>query len=727
MFSCDVLGAGERERWKFPILAGMFLAAISAISVHAENHLAIRIDSLPEVQLNTSYELGVQLEGNAGSSSLAGFDFLIAFDGTAMQMDSVAAGSALGACGWEYFTYRTSVDDYCPYPPCPERPIGLVRIVALAETNNGTPYPTCFLENPGELARLHITTSGHPDRLCNLAPVRFHWQDCGDNMVALHPNGDTLLLSDRVYWMGQRIEDPSAGFPGPYGTAGECVQTSPGSGPIATRGIDFYNGHLMFVCQDSSTNHVAVSLGEVYEAALGSAIQLPITLHANQSLAQVGGFDLLMTYDPSGLVLEGASIGAALQACGWEYFTYRTALDSNCSTPPCPLPLLRLVALAEINNGEYHPSCHLTSGGELVLLRFRVNAGSDQLCRTNPVSFLWQGCDDNMLTNAAGDSLFLSREVFDYWGSAITADSALPSSTGAPSSCLGGAGAATVRFVDFINGFIRTECHPQIDYRGDLNLNGLSYEIADYVLFVNYFLNGPQVFTVNPPFQVATSDVNADGIPLKVADLEYMYRVIVGDALPFSRQPADSPLIAVFTQDTLTHTVAFESPSMLGAIHLVFVGAISPADTVVGGLGIAAVTDSGFTKIVIAPGLSGAPPPTGVPYVTSRLLFTYTGSGELVYADATYDGLQSIPTEIAGTSGICCWHRGNVEGWDDPHGQVDISDLTGMVDYLFASGFHEPPRCFGEADANNDAVIDVADVSALVEYLFSGVPLPPCH
>ena len=66
---------------------------------------------------------------------------------------------------------------------------------------------------------------------------------------------------------------------------------------------------------------------------------------------------------------------------------------------------------------------------------------------------------------------------------------------------------------------------------GDINLNGIAFEIADAVLYVNYFVYGIDVLTVNSLDQIAASDVNTDGIPLTVSDLVYHIRHLTGDAL----------------------------------------------------------------------------------------------------------------------------------------------------------------------------------------------------
>ncbi|MDX9859029.1 MAG: FlgD immunoglobulin-like domain containing protein [candidate division Zixibacteria bacterium] len=72
----------------------------------------------------------------------------------------------------------------------------------------------------------------------------------------------------------------------------------------------------------------------------------------------------------------------------------------------------------------------------------------------------------------------------------------------------------------------------QVGFRGDVNGNGIHYEVGDVLLFTNYFLFGSTVFTVNIVQQIEATDVNADGITLTVADLTYLIRVVVGDASP---------------------------------------------------------------------------------------------------------------------------------------------------------------------------------------------------
>ena len=90
-----------------------------------------------------------------------------------------------------------------------------------------------------------------------------------------------------------------------------------------------------------------------------------------------------------------------------------------------------------------------------------------------------------------------------------------------------------------------------------------------------------------------------------------------------------------------------------------------------------------------------------------------------------------MPPFSAGTitighpEGCCIGIRGNVDG--DYCDEIDISDLTYLIDYMFGGG--PEPECFEEADINSDCspMIDIADLIYLINYMFTSGPEPgPC-
>lgn len=69
----------------------------------------------------------------------------------------------------------------------------------------------------------------------------------------------------------------------------------------------------------------------------------------------------------------------------------------------------------------------------------------------------------------------------------------------------------------------------------------------------------------------------------------------------------------------------------------------------------------------------------------------------------------------------CCLAAGDA----DNSGDVNVADLTFLVDYLFNSG--PPPECPEQADGDGSSETNVADVTYIVEYLFADGPAPvPC-
>jgi hypothetical protein len=74
---------------------------------------------------------------------------------------------------------------------------------------------------------------------------------------------------------------------------------------------------------------------------------------------------------------------------------------------------------------------------------------------------------------------------------------------------------------------------------GDINLNGIPFEMEDALIFADYFVIGLVAFQIDLETQVAATDVNDDGLVLSVADLVYMLRVMWGAVNP-PVPPADT-------------------------------------------------------------------------------------------------------------------------------------------------------------------------------------------
>jgi hypothetical protein len=272
---------------------------------------------------------------------------------------------------------------------------------------------------------------------------------------------------------------------------------------------------------------------------------------------EMHAFDFMIGYDNSALGFVGAYPGDLVFYDGlyeWEYFTYR--FGDNCGGA-CPSGLLKVIGIADQNDGMHHPIDGINPGRiaimskpiELFQMDFLVSNDYTLECNFVPISFFWTDCTDNSLafTYQSGNYYDVFQGISDtvsaFNGSEyidITLPNAgFPTYYGAPQvACVDEQVSHTVpktapiRFVNFYNGGIKILCLEDYDDRGDINLNGLAYEIADAVVFTNYFIHGMAAFTVGDgQGQIAATDVNADGIVLSVGDLVYLIRVITGDIL----------------------------------------------------------------------------------------------------------------------------------------------------------------------------------------------------
>jgi len=287
-----------------------------------------------------------------------------------------------------------------------------------------------------------------------------------------------------------------------------------------------------------------LTIEKVEGAFLGQQHTVSITmLDDTYTNKEMGGFDFLIQYDNSAMSFLMAEEGDFLTQCKWEYFTYRYGASGNCGPGACPSGVLRVVAMGETTGGNLadHPDCWTNSPGisnELVKLHFLLSTDANLECQFAPIRWVWYDCADNGVSSKVGDYLFISEKVYDFAGfdefgdpifNLITyLDNSFPTLTGAPvDTCdVFTDKGQPWRLVHFYNGGIDIICADDIDAVGDININNIPYEIADAVMFTNYFVNGIDAFGDHPEGSIAASDTNKDGITLSVADLVYLIRVI---------------------------------------------------------------------------------------------------------------------------------------------------------------------------------------------------------
>jgi hypothetical protein len=395
---------------------------------------------------------------------------------------------------------------------------------------------------------------------CNLFTIclpGFSYSDPDNNIKSVSAIGGSLNANQICF-------TPTLGI----NTLSLIVTDSCGKADTATTDVLVTDSTCRPTCPD-------VRIAKIHNAIQGMNTCVPITM-SNHSFV-MGGFDLLIYYDNSALTLGGITPGQLLGECRWEYFTYRFGPFGNCSSG-CPSGLVRVIAIAETNNGPNHPLCFGpgdNSTYELAELCFLVSNDRTLECQFAPIRFFWIDCGDNSFASKAGDTAFVNDEIFDYDNPVSIADplAGFPTFFGVQNGCLEGGGTpdkpAPIRCLDFYNGGIDIICADSIDDRGDLNLNGLAYEIADAVMFSNYFINGLSAFAGHVQGSIAASDVNADGVALTVSDLVYLIRVVIGDAQPY---PKLVPIEMHVTRDADLVLVDGE----VGAALLLFDGEVHP-------------------------------------------------------------------------------------------------------------------------------------------------------
>jgi hypothetical protein len=441
--------------------------------------------------------------------------------------------------------------------------------------------------------------------------------------------------------------DPSISWSFGYSDGSGQLCFSPGLDVTKTYDFTF---HRVNQCNDTTTSVYSynvkydrcdsacmiISLEQTPCINIGSITTVKISL--SEGKVPIGGFNLLVQYDPSAFTFVSASLGSAINA--WEYFTYRLGPFSNCISG-CPSGLVRFVALADANNGAHHPpASQLEPDGAIVNMTFRVTQNATFEGMVIPLSFYWYDCGDNGVSTSTGDTLLVDMSVYDpehiLWDEFDEVrypESMRLQGVGVPDECLIGAKYVPLRCVEFRNGSICIIDADSIDARGDLNLNGVANEIADAVLYTNYFLRGISVFTINVR---AASDVNNDGRTLTIGDLVYLLRILTGDAEPIPKlSPYADQIDFTVTTDGGATTLQVESSTQIGGLYLQLKTTDKSAaeiirDPVLADMEVQTRTEGDQTNVIIYSNRKGAVISAGV-----NTLLTIPGSCEIVRLEAS--------------------------------------------------------------------------------------------
>lgn len=473
-----------------------------------------------------------------------------------------------------HYTWQTGGDDVCDH-------LVKIRVTDKCGASDECSFNICVQNTPPEI------TANPDDTLFAVWCITL-----SDQVIASDDDGGpspllyTVASFDGPTWFGSGLQMNSAtgewtwdigDDPVYLGDFTLCVIVSDGANicsPCSPENADT-------ACYNIHVSGFAISIEKIHDQLQGHNTTVSIYLDSAYMPAEfccdlIGGFDFLIAYDASALTAIDAAPGELIDNGKFEYFTYRFGPFGNCDGA-CPSGLMRIVGLRETNNGVIN-TYHITGPGELVKLNFLVTNDRTFECQFVPVRFFWLDCGDNTLSDESGDWLHMGLQVFDFEGNLIT-DPQVYGFNGPDPDCFDTVYASDQTFknapigsIIFRNGGVDIICADSIDDRGDINMNGIANEIADAVLFTNYFIYGITVF---PPEtmegQIAASDVNADGRTLTVADLVYLIRIIIGDALPL-------PKVAPSIEAKLTaYNGIISVDAEIAAAHFVLAGNASVA------------------------------------------------------------------------------------------------------------------------------------------------------
>jgi len=482
---------------------------------------------------------------------------------------------------------------------------------------------------------------------------------------------------------------------------------------------------------------------------IGQVAEIPILIR-NDVL--IGGFQLQVDFPKDNLSFIGAERGEVLSDTAngeydWEFFTFYLS-SYNDTLNRCNI------------NGAYDLSGDSHQGvplaiqpdyASLVVLKFLIGSGNFTSGTLLPIIFEWEGtvvddsliedwdCTENTLWGQSWDTVFASQNPAQF----------------SPDLCPFGGGVTLSPSLEFLDGGVYA--FYDLTQTGDINLNGISYEVADWVCFQNFLLHGDSVL-INPEQQAHNSDVNCDLLPWTIADLLYLCRVILHDAVEI---PCKSQEFAYPEQTLYQGKVSDELALVPTSAHpgeTVSVPVWLSNSTITGGVTFNVLFDSASLSVegvdtsqtriegwqniipVINPGelfFFGYPDW----WYAHPFSFIPPGGGILLrinfrIADSVSPGI-SLPitfetepnlghySAYTDTTGLTFVQPPTISGWiytdviagdANSDGILDVGDLVYLLNYLYRAGMPPSPVILG--DFNDDAEVNVSDIVALINYLF---------
>jgi len=274
-----------------------------------------------------------------------------------------------------------------------------------------------------------------------------------------------------------------------------------------------------------------VTIGSVDCVFPGGVVTIPVDIFSG---VDIGGFKLYIEYDPTVMNFLGVERGDLIDDFSGYYddyqhvpmydFQYFNVRMLPCAQQ-CETYKIKIVGIADMPDGVVNGP--LAAGeGNLLNLKFQVAKNTNLHDLFLPVKFEFDYDFDlkaPSFSSPTGESLYVDVN----WPGELT-----------------GPNYGIFPIVTFVDGGVLV-CSDAFCWTGDINMNEYPYEIADAVMFANYFLFGLGVFDIDPDIQIQATDVNQDGFALSMSDFVFLVRIILEDISPKHKLSPSSDLAAV--------------------------------------------------------------------------------------------------------------------------------------------------------------------------------------
>ncbi len=338
-------------------------------------------------------------------------------------------------------------------------------------------------------------------------------------VTAIDPEGDEINPNANVFFRGTGCGTLSITGSNPWNVNFNTTGCTPGDYMVCVEIFDEFSvAETCCTMITLESFYAVVTIGTVDCVFPGDVAEVPVNIF---SAVDIGGLKLYIEYDPTVMTFLYVERGDLIDDFDgyWDeyehskkyFFQYFESRVLPCGQQ-CETYKIKIIGIADMPDG-WVTGPLLAGEGELLKLRFKVARDANLQDLLLPVKFEFDYDFDlkaPSFSSATGESLYVDVD----W----------PGETGDPNH-------AIFNIVTFEDGGVKV-CSDAYCWTGDLNLNEYPYEIADAVLYANYFIYGDEVFDINYQMQLLASDVNQDGFYPSIADFVFLIRIILEDISP---------------------------------------------------------------------------------------------------------------------------------------------------------------------------------------------------